>query len=82
MEQTAQEHEHEIVYFVNGEEQRARHHKRTVREILEDAGFKPVKEYQLTRDSDGHTYEHEETEVHLKDGERFTATFIGPTPTS
>jgi len=82
MEMRAQEHEHEIFYFVNGEAQRTRHNKRTVREILEDAGFKPSKEYQLTRDSDGHTYEHEDTEVQLKDGERFTATFIGPTPTS
>jgi hypothetical protein len=82
MEPNEQEHVHEIVYVVNGEEQRTKQHQRTVREILEDAEFKPAKEYQLTRDSDGHTYEHEDTEVHLKEGERFTATFIGPTPTS
>ena len=82
MDPTKEQAKDEIVYFVNGEEQKTRHHIRTVREILEEAGFKPAKEYQLTRDSDGHTYAHEDHEVELKEGERFTATFVGPTPTS
>jgi hypothetical protein len=72
----------EIKYFVNGEEQSAHQHSLRVEKILEKAGFLPVHEYELTRDSDGHTYEHYDQEVELHDGERFTATYIGPTPVS
>jgi hypothetical protein len=77
-----QEHTSEITYFVNGEKQETREHKRSVREILEKAGFLPVHEYELTRDADGHTYKHYDEEVELHEGERFTATYIGPTPVS
>ncbi|MGO8875495.1 MAG: hypothetical protein ACLQNG_07000 [Acidimicrobiales bacterium] len=79
---SAQEQAHEITYFVNGEKQATREHKRQVREILEKAGFLPVHEYELTRDSDGHTYKHYDEEVQLHENERFTATYIGPTPVS
>jgi hypothetical protein len=71
-----------IHYQVNGEPQETTEHKLTVRQILEDAGFKPGVDYQLTRDNGHHTYANLDEEVPLHDGETFTATFTGPTPTS
>jgi len=80
---TAQHNGHDpIHYFVNGEEQTTAEHKRSVHEILADAGFSPVEEYQLTRDEGHHTYTSYDEEVPLHDHERFTATFTGVTPTS
>ncbi len=69
-------------YFVNGEEQLTEERSRTVAEILELAGFLPVHEYELTRDSDDHTFQHYDERVELHEDERFTATYIGPTPVS
>lgn len=69
-------------YFVNGEKLRTKEKLLTVREILKDAGFTPVKDYRLSRDSDHHVFEHYGAEVPIRDGEKFTATFVGPTPTS
>jgi hypothetical protein len=71
-----------LTYFVNGEALRTTEKQLTVREILQDAGFTPVKEYRLSRNADHHVFEHYGTEVRLHDGEKFTATFLGPTPTS
>jgi len=78
------EHQHhdKITYFVNGEKQETVEHELTVREILEHAGFTPATEYHLVRDEGNYKYEDYDEKVHLHDGERFTATFIGPTPTS
>jgi hypothetical protein len=72
----------EITYFVNGEGQPTLDHVLKVAQILERAGFTPVHEYELTRDSGEHTYKSYDEEVHLHEGERFTATYIGPTPVS
>ena len=72
----------EITYSVNGENQVTEQHKLTVRQILEDAGFVPVEQYDLTRDDGHHTYTSYDEEVSLHDGERFTATYKGPTQTS
>ena len=69
-------------YFVNGERLETAEDKLTVRQILESAGFVPVTEYRLTRDEGDHVYDDYDTEVPIHDGERFTATFLGPTPTS
>ena len=69
-------------YFVNSEEQKTAEHKLAVRSILEDAGFKPAENYDLTRDEGHHTYSDNAEEVPLHEGERFTATFKGPTPVS
>jgi hypothetical protein len=71
-----------LTYFVNGEPLRTTEKRLTVREILKDAGFAAVEEYRLSRDADHHVFEHYGTEVHLHDGEKVTATFLGPTPTS
>jgi hypothetical protein len=76
------ETKHEVTYFVNGEEQLTDKSSLRVEKILSEAGFMPVHEYELTRDSDGHTYKHYDHEVELHEGERFTATYIGPTPVS
>lgn len=73
---------HKLKYFVNGEEQVTEDRSLTVGKILELAGFLPVHEYELTRDSDGHTYKRYDEHVELHEGERFTATYIGPTPVS
>jgi hypothetical protein len=75
-------HRKAVTYFVNGEEQATTEDKLTVRQILTAAGFTPVEEYRLTRDEGGHVYRDYNEEVPLHEGERFTATFLGPTPTS
>jgi hypothetical protein len=72
----------QITYFVNGEPQPTSEHKLTVRQILENAGFAPAEEYKLIRDEGHHEYRNYEEEVPLHEGERFTAIFQGPTPTS
>jgi len=77
-----QDHEDKVTYFVNGEKQEATEDRLTVAQILERAGFTPATEYHLIRDEGHHKYTDYDEEVHLHDGERFTATFIGPTPTS
>ena len=77
------EHRHKTVtYFVNGEEQETPEHKLTVAQILELAGFTPTTDYQLVRDEGHHKYASYTEEVPIRDGERFTATFVGVTPTS
>lgn len=81
-EGTVARHEVRIEYFVNGEVQYATERKLTVREILENAGFTPATDHVLTRDNGHHTYKDYDEEVPLRPGERFTATFKGPTPTS
>ena len=72
----------QITYFVNGEAQTTSSHKLTVRQILENAGFTPAEEYKLIRDNGHHEYKDLDEEVPLHEGERFTAIFQGPTPTS
>ncbi len=74
--------EREVKYFVNGEEQRSKERRLTVAVILTRAGFTPASDYELTRDRDDRTFKDQNEEVELHDDERFTATFVGPTPTS
>ena len=47
-----------------------------------DAGVAPVEEYELTRDGAQHPFESLDEAVPIEFGERFTATFTGPTPVS
>jgi hypothetical protein len=80
---TDDEHEHKpLIYFVNGEEQKTDQRELAVRVILKNAGFDPAEQYQLERDAGHHIYENYDEGVHLHEGERFTATYLGPTPTS
>jgi hypothetical protein len=69
-------------YFVNGEEETTTDHKLTVTQILEGAGFTPATEYRLTRDEGHHDLNDYDEEAPIHEGERFTATFLGPTPVS
>jgi hypothetical protein len=71
-----------IKYFVNAEVMETTEHLLTVEEILKDANFVPVDQFELSRDSDGQVFEHKHHEVTIREGERFTAKFHGPTPTS
>ena len=80
----------DIKYYVNEEEVEKEFEKPegrggielSVAEILESAGFSPADEWTLTRNSDNHEFGSLEDEVPLSNGERFTAKFKGPTPTS
>lgn len=74
--------ERTIVYFVNAEEQTTDERKLTVRQILENAGFTPAEDYRLTRDNGDHDFTNYDEEVPIHEDERFTATFLGPTPVS
>jgi hypothetical protein len=79
-----QEHEHHktITFLVNGERLTTHKDELTVREILTAAGFTPVEQYRLTRDRGDHAYTDYDHKVELHEDERFTATYLGPTPTS
>ena len=80
----------ELKFFVNEEEIVYEYQKSpdrrgyvlTVEQILTSAGFVPVENFELTRDSDGQTFNSPEDEVAIELGERFTATFKGQTPVS
>jgi hypothetical protein len=74
-------HPRTIHYSVSAEAQETDDHKLTGREILERAGFTPGDEYKLTRDDGGKEIGLDE-EVPIHEGEAFTATFRGVTPTS
>lgn len=69
-------------YLVNGEVQETTERKLTPREILANAGFTPVEEYRLTRDDGNKVLEDYDQPESVHKGERFTATFLGQTPTS
>ena len=80
----------ELKFFVNEEEIVYEYQKSpdrrgyvlTVEQILTSAGFVPVENFELTRDSDGQTFNSPEDEVAIELGERFTATFKSQTPVS
>ncbi len=69
-------------YYVNGEEQTTDQHKLTVTQVLENAGFSPATDYRLSRDDGHHDFENYDEEIPIRKDERFTATFLGPTPVS
>jgi len=78
-------HEHpeqHTIYFVNGERQSTDKRELPVKAILANAGFDPIANYRLTRDEGNHPYTDYDQEVPIREGERFTATYVGPTPTS
>jgi hypothetical protein len=69
-------------YFVNSEPEATEESKLTVREVLEDADFKPAENYDLTRDEGHHTFTNYDEEIPIHEGEHFTATYKGTTPVS
>ena len=57
--------------------------KLTMREIVEGAGFSPASDYELEENDHGHrTYVDPDEEVVLHNGQHFTVTYTGVTPTS
>ena len=80
----------ELKFFVNEEEVVYEYRKSpdrrgyvlTMEQILTSAGFVPVESFELTRDSDGQTFDSPGDEVALELGERFTATYKDQTPVS
>ena len=80
----------ELKFFVNEEEVVYEYQKSpdrrgyvlTVEQILGSAGFTPVEGFDLTRDSDGETFDSPQDEVTVEFGEHFTAKYKGPTPVS
>lgn len=71
------------VYSVNGEEESTTDAEVTVRQILEDAGFKPAEEYTLKSQDPPHDYDSNYGEsVKIHPQQRFEALHKGPTPTS
>jgi hypothetical protein len=70
-----------IHYTVSAEPQITDQHKLTGREILERAGFTPAEDYRLARDPSDKEI-HLDDEVPIHEGESFTATYRGITPTS
>ena len=81
MDSQEEHRHHEIEYFVNGERQETKERKLRALTILERAGLTPPADYRLERDHDHKKYKSNE-EVEIHDKERFTATYIGPVPTS
>ena len=69
-------------YFVNGEEQDTLEPKSTMQAIVEGAGFSPAADYTLQEDNTHKEYRNPSDEVHVHQGERFTVTYTGTTPTS
>lgn len=77
------EHEKDVTYFVNDEAQVSTEKKLTMREIVEGAGFSPASDYELEENDHGHrTYIDPDDEVVLHNGQHFTVTYTGVTPTS
>ena len=77
------EHEKDVTYFVNDEAQVSTEKNLTMREIVEGAGFSPASDYELEENDHGHrTYVDPDEEVVLHNGQHFTVTYTGVTPTS
>jgi hypothetical protein len=70
-----------IHYTVNAEPQETTARKLTGRQILENAGFTPAEDYELTRNDGGKVIGPDHGEP-IHEGEAFTAKFTGPTPVS
>ena len=78
----SEKHEKVTNYFVNGEQETTTEHKLKVRDVITGAGFTPAEDYDLTRDNGNKTFDDLDEEIPIHEGERFTATFKGTTPTS
>lgn len=71
-----------IHYSVSAEPQETTQKKLTVRAILENAGFKPAEDYELTRNNGNKKLADLDALEPIHEGEKFTAKFLGPTSTS
>jgi hypothetical protein len=72
-----------ITYYVNGEAETTDEDELTVREILENAGFKPATDYTLKSENPKKDFDSQYDEsVKIHPNQRFDALFKGPTPVS
>ena len=71
-----------IRYFVNDDPQETSEQKLTVREILKNAGFTPVKDYDLTKGTDSKPFPSLDEEISIQKDDKFIAVFNGTTPVS
>ncbi len=84
------ENHEEIKFWVNEEEVVYSYQKPderevftlSVRDILTLAGFTPVENFELTRDSDNQKFPSLDDEVPVEQGDKFTAKYNAPTPAS
>ena len=73
--------EEEVVYSYQEPDER-KVLKLSVRDILTLAGFTPVENFELTRDSDNQKFPSLDYEVPVEQGDHFTAKYNAPTPAS
>ena len=73
--------EEEVVYSYQKPDER-KSFKLSVRDILTLAGFTPVENFELTRDSDNQKFPSLDYEVPVEQGDHFTAKYNAPTPAS
>lgn len=71
-----------LTYFVNGAAQTTQERKLTARAILINAGFTPLEQYRLIRANGNKPLTDLDREEPIREGEKFTALFEGPTPVS
>lgn len=71
-----------ITYFVSDAAQTTEERKLTVRTILTNAGFTPAENYRLVREDGNKTLTDLDRKESIREGERFSALFNGPTPVS
>lgn len=70
-------------YYVNGEAETTDQDELIVREILENAGFKPATDYTLKSENPKKDFDSQYDEpVKIHPNQRFEALFKGPTPVS
>ena len=73
----------QTTYFVNGEAETTSADELTVRQILENAGFKPADEYTLNSQNPDKNFDSNyDLSVKIHPHQRFAALHKGPTPTS
>lgn len=69
-------------YFVNDEKQETQAKELAVGTILTNAGFEPPSDYELEDDENHKAYSDPTEVIHVHEGQKFTATYTGTTPTS
>jgi hypothetical protein len=74
--------QHQIKYFVNGEEESTDKAELPVKDLLENAGFSPATDYLLSSENPPKDYADYDQRIKIHPNERFQAKFKGPTATS
>ena len=69
-------------YFVNDDPHETLEQKLTVRDILKNAGFVPVEDFNLAKTDGAKPFSNLDEEIPIQKDEKFIAIFKGPTPLS